>query len=97
MGKRLGWSWRTQTQNRDRNHHSCEINWLNPVPSTESDDYETHMEELQRFVEQNDFEFYRGYYYQPPNEQQYRRLCGEYCENHVAEIINMIRNDIGGS
>ena len=35
-GKRLGWSW--CTQDRD---HSCEINWLDPVPS-ESDDYETY-------------------------------------------------------
>ena len=65
-GKRLGWSWCAGC-------HSCEINWLDPVPSPESDDYETYMEELQRIKQQANFGFYRGYH-QPPNKQQYSRL-----------------------
>ena len=80
-GKRLGWSW--CTHDRRRHNHSCEINWLDPVPSTESDDYETYMEELQRIMQQTDFRFYRGYH-RPPNEQQYRRLC--LCEDFEANL-----------
>ena len=38
---------------------SCEINWLDPEPSRESDDYEAYMEELQRIPRRSDF--YRGY------------------------------------
>ena len=76
-GNRLGWSW--CSHNGD---HSCEINWLDPVPSTvsgcdsesESDDYESYLDELQHIQQcYSEFEFYRGYH-QPPNEQQYRRL-----------------------
>jgi hypothetical protein len=53
---------------------SCEINWLDPEPSSESSnyDYEAYMEELQR-IEQR-INFYRGYH-QPPTEEEYRRLC----------------------
>lgn len=70
-GKRLGWSWCSHDGD-----YSCEINWLDPVPSTESDDYGTYMKELQRFVRRNDFTLYRGYH-QPPNEEEYYRLCEE--------------------
>ena len=45
---------------------------LDPAPSSESSDYETYIEELQR-VEQ-DIYFYRGYY-EPPTAEEYRRLC----------------------
>ena len=51
---------------------SCEINWLDPEPSSESSNYEAYMEELQR-IEQR-INFYRGYH-QPPTEEEYRRLC----------------------
>jgi len=72
-GKRLGWSWCSgDPWNAEEERLSCEINWLDPEPSRESDDYEAYIEDLQR-VEQR-IDFYRGYY-EPPNEQQYRRLC----------------------
>eukprot|EP00984_Skeletonema_dohrnii_P036433 scaffold37414_cov255-Skeletonema_dohrnii-CCMP3373.AAC.3 len=64
-GVRTGWRWCSD------DGHSCEINWLDPEPSSESSDYEAYIEDLQR-VEQR-IDFYRGYY-EPPNEQQYRRL-----------------------
>jgi len=68
-GSRRGWSWCS-----DDERHSCEINWLDPEPSSKSSDYETYIEELQRFEQLIDV--YRGYH-EPPNEQQYRRLCEE--------------------
>jgi len=51
---------------------SCEINWLDPEPSSESSNYEAYMEELQR-IEQR-INFYSGYH-QPPTEDEYYRLC----------------------
>ena len=41
-GSRLGWSW--CTWNGD---YSCEINWLDPEPSSENIGYEDYIEELQ--------------------------------------------------
>eukprot|EP00984_Skeletonema_dohrnii_P034889 scaffold34099_cov222-Skeletonema_dohrnii-CCMP3373.AAC.1 len=68
-GSRRGWRWCTCTYD---DGHSCEINWLDPEPSSESSDYEAYIEDLQRIEQLVDV--YRGYY-EPPNEQQYRRLC----------------------
>ena len=76
VGKRLGWSWCIQ-------NHSCEINWLDPVPS-ERDDYEAYMEDLQHIEQQTDFRLYRGYY-QPPNEEEYHRLCLDHFLNELLE------------
>eukprot|EP00985_Skeletonema_marinoi_P004258 scaffold1867_cov80-Skeletonema_marinoi.AAC.3 len=56
---------------------SCEINWLDPAPSSESSDHEAYIEDLQRFEQRTDKDFYRGYHH-PPNEEQYRRLCEEF-------------------
>jgi hypothetical protein len=68
-GSRRGWSWCTGDEDEP---HSCEINWLDPEPSSEGSDYETYTEELQRIERRVDF--YRGCY-QPPTEEEYRRLC----------------------
>jgi hypothetical protein len=54
--------------------HSCEINWLDPEPSSESSDYEIYIEELQHIDIERHINFYRGYH-QPPTEEEYRRLC----------------------
>eukprot|EP00985_Skeletonema_marinoi_P007726 scaffold3445_cov80-Skeletonema_marinoi.AAC.7 len=67
-GSRRGWSWYSF---RAGAVCSCEINWLDPEPSSESSDYEAYIKELQRIEQRIDF--YRGYH-EPPNEQQYRRL-----------------------
>ncbi len=72
-GSRLGWSWCTYNQYYE--HPSCEINWLDPEPCRESSDYATYIDDLRR-IEQH-IDFYRGYF-QPPTEQQYRRLCEEF-------------------
>eukprot|EP00984_Skeletonema_dohrnii_P035737 scaffold35868_cov261-Skeletonema_dohrnii-CCMP3373.AAC.1 len=71
-GSRLGWSW--CTYDYDGFFYSCEINWLDPEPSSQNSDYQTYIEDLQRIELRIDF--YRGYY-EPPTEQQYRRLCEE--------------------
>jgi len=65
-GSRRGWSWCDFSR-----LNFCEINWLDPEPSYESDDYGTYIEEVQdveHFVG-----FYRGYY-QPPTEEEYHHL-----------------------
>eukprot|EP00985_Skeletonema_marinoi_P011912 scaffold5641_cov86-Skeletonema_marinoi.AAC.6 len=63
-GSRLGWSWYSDD-------HSCEINWLDPEPSSESGDYETYIEELRSLRWR--VNFYRGYHV-PPTEDEYNRL-----------------------
>jgi hypothetical protein len=81
-GSRLGWSWCSSFRRGD---HSCEINWLDPEPSSDSSDYEAYIEELRRidYIEElqrieghrnRDRDFYRGYH-RPPTEQEYLRLC----------------------
>ncbi len=64
-GTRLGWSWCTFYGD-----HLCEINWLDPVPSRDSDDYAAYVEDLKRIERR--ISIYRGYHQQPPTEQQYR-------------------------
>eukprot|EP00984_Skeletonema_dohrnii_P024924 scaffold14060_cov71-Skeletonema_dohrnii-CCMP3373.AAC.1 len=71
-GSRRGWSWCSFGSENER--HSCEINWLDPEPSSDSSDYVAYIEDLQR-VERN-IDFYRGYY-NPPTEDEYNRLCEE--------------------
>jgi len=56
VGPRLGWSW----CDIDVDAHSCEINWLDPAPSSESSDHEAYIEDLQRFEQRTDKDFYRG-------------------------------------
>ena len=67
-GSRLGWSWYSD------DYHSCEINWLDPEPSSESSGYEDYTEELQLIEGKLDTDFYRGCH-EPPTEMEYRRLC----------------------
>eukprot|EP00984_Skeletonema_dohrnii_P032396 scaffold26504_cov228-Skeletonema_dohrnii-CCMP3373.AAC.3 len=69
-GSRRGWSWYTFYDD-----HWCEINWLDPEPSSESSGYEAYIEALQ-FIERC-ADFYRGYS-QPPTLAEYNRLCEEY-------------------
>eukprot|EP00985_Skeletonema_marinoi_P007731 scaffold3445_cov80-Skeletonema_marinoi.AAC.12 len=72
-GSRRGWSWWC-SYGPENERHSCEINWLDPEPSSDSSGYETYIEELQRV--QRNIDFYRGYY-EIPTEDEYLRLCEE--------------------
>eukprot|EP00984_Skeletonema_dohrnii_P033179 scaffold28851_cov72-Skeletonema_dohrnii-CCMP3373.AAC.1 len=73
-GSRDGWRWRAlYTHNRVTN--SCEINWLDPEPDRESNDYDVYIRELQSI--QEDIFCYEGYH-QPPTEEEYKRVCEEY-------------------
>ena len=77
-GSRLGWSWYSSAWNHNllcEVDLSCEINWLDPKPSRDSDDYAAYMEEMEDIEKDINFS---GYYEHPPNEHQYRRLCGEW-------------------
>eukprot|EP00984_Skeletonema_dohrnii_P025874 scaffold15094_cov223-Skeletonema_dohrnii-CCMP3373.AAC.4 len=75
VGSRLGWSWCSKDLHTTRKpRHLCEINWLDPEPSSESDDYGAYIEALQRIEGEMNAEFYRGYH-EPPTEMEYRRLC----------------------
>jgi len=70
-GSRHGWSWYSD------DYHSCEINWLDPEPSSESGDYETYIEEFQRHRIELNIDIYEGYS-QPPTSVEYNGLCLEY-------------------
>jgi hypothetical protein len=74
-GSRRGWSWCNDTSYYDDDNdcyyrdYSCEINWLDPEPSS---DYKAYIEELQHIEKK--ITFYRGYH-QPPTQEEYRLLC----------------------
>ena len=72
VGSRLGWSWFSgQLSCGQYQRNSCEINWLDPEPSTESSDYEVYVKELQDI--QKCVGSYRGFH-QPPTEEEYDLL-----------------------
>uniref|UniRef100_A0A6U3VEN5 F-box domain-containing protein n=1 Tax=Skeletonema marinoi TaxID=267567 RepID=A0A6U3VEN5_9STRA len=87
-GSRLGWAWGFHTYIGDDSPcDSCEINWLDPEPDRDSSDYENYIQELQAIEGGEDFfnssdqicqiNFFRGCY-QPPTEEEYKRLRREY-------------------
>ena len=81
-GSRLGWSWYGSIS-RDFNldytqlcdEQFCEINWLDPE-SKQNEDVERFDETHIWLLEDVEINFFRGYH-EPPNELEYRRLCGE--------------------
>ena len=71
-GTRSGWGWYAYGDGPEyHGRHSCEINWLDPEPISESDGYEVYIEDLQRI--ERHINVYRGYY-EPPTAEEYRRL-----------------------
>ena len=66
-GSRIGYRW---TTHRNR---PCEVNWLDPEPDPESNDYEEYIEELQEI--NSEVTFCRGFH-QPPTREEYNRLLG---------------------
>jgi hypothetical protein len=74
VGSRLGWKWDSNLLRG----HSCEINWLDPEPDREDNDYDAYAKKLA--IIQEEINIYKGYH-EPPTEEEYRRLCREYAEN----------------
>eukprot|EP00984_Skeletonema_dohrnii_P019759 scaffold9511_cov182-Skeletonema_dohrnii-CCMP3373.AAC.16 len=73
-GSRVGWRWKAiYAYNRVTN--SCEINWLDPEPDRENSDCDVYIRELQSI--QEDVFCFEGFH-QPPNEEEYKRVCEEY-------------------
>ena len=71
-GPRLGWQW----VNNDWNNTSgCEVNWLDPEPCEESDDYARYVDELK--IIQQRINVYAGFY-GPPKEEEYKRVCVDF-------------------
>eukprot|EP00984_Skeletonema_dohrnii_P019766 scaffold9512_cov168-Skeletonema_dohrnii-CCMP3373.AAC.2 len=73
-GSRVGWRWKANVR-KNQNSNTCEINWLDPEPDSESNDYDVYIRELQSI--QDDIFCFEGYH-QPPSEEQYKRLCEDY-------------------
>ncbi len=71
-GSRVGYRWTTD-------HFawvgSCEANWLDPEPDSESSEYEGYIEELQAIEAK--VRFYRGFH-QPPTQEEYQGLVEDY-------------------
>jgi len=81
ISSRIGWRWKSTAYFSDDDDsmgggveeiNCCEINWLDPEPDRESDDYIEYIHHLDAL--QDEMTFYRGYY-QPPTEDEYYRLC----------------------
>ena len=70
-GSRLGWSWVSPRHSFETGSHRCEINWLDPEPSSQCTSY---TEEIQRIEHERDTHFYKGFT-EPPTEEEYRLLC----------------------
>jgi hypothetical protein len=70
-GPRIGYRWESY---RNDVHSPCEVNWLDPEPGRESNDYKKYIKALQEIEGQVDV--YRGFH-QPPTEEEYYRLWAE--------------------
>jgi len=66
-GSRTGYRWESADS-----QHPCEVNWLDPVPDRESNDYEKYTEEMHKIERQ--VSVYRGFH-QPPSETEYTQFC----------------------
>ena len=71
---------------------TCEINWLEPEPDRESDDYVKY--EIQLTSLQLELSFFRGYH-NPPTRDEFNRLRNEYLEYLQSEGI--LDRHVGGS
>ncbi len=68
VGKRQGWKWTNCVNGGD-----CEMNWLDPEPDKNSDDYADYVKELKE-ANRREVGFYRGFH-EPPSEEEHRQLC----------------------
>ena len=69
-GSRLGYRWESYDGD-----NPCEVNWLDPEPDRENSDYDEYIEELEQI--NSEIHMFRGFH-QPPTEEEYHRLWGEY-------------------
>ena len=69
-GSRVGYRWESYDGD-----NPCEVNWLDPEPDRESNDYAKYIEELQEI--NSEVHVFRGFH-QPPSEEEYNRLCEEF-------------------
>jgi len=79
-GPRIGYRWESY---RNDVHSPCEVNWLDPEPGRESNDYEKYIKALQEIEGQLDI--YRGFH-QPPTEEEYYRLWAEREESSNSDM-----------
>jgi hypothetical protein len=70
-GPRIGYRWESYINGV---HRPCEVNWLDPEPGRESNDYEKYTKELQEIEGQVDI--FRGFH-QPPTEEECNHLWAE--------------------
>ena len=79
-GSRLGWRWENMFKVVD----ACEINWLDPEPSRESNDYDAFIAELHQVEGRSRLNYFRGYL-QPPTEEEYIGFCNcnELLSDHI--------------
>ena len=87
---RLGWRWRSYYGGDYNRITSCEINWLDPEPSSESSDYEGYIEELQSI--EADITVFRGYH-QPPPEAEYLSVCRIH-EDYFGQLLERVTGGI---
>ena len=82
-GSRLGWCWCSPPHYFKVNGsigRSCEINWLDPEPGRDSNEYQAYIEEMQRIEHEHinpEFFDFRGYT-EPPTEEEYQSLHRDY-------------------
>ncbi len=69
-GSRIGYRWEDKYGDE-----LCEVNWLDPEPNRDSNDYEKYLRELQ--VINCRLTLYSGFH-QPPTEEEYNRLVDEF-------------------
>ena len=71
-GSRVGYQWETEKYIWGTGKGKpCEVNWLDPEPDRESDDYKEYIEELRKI--EGRVNYYEGFH-QPPTEEEYNRL-----------------------
>ena len=88
-GSRLGWRWERKF---DYTPDYCfEVNWLDPMPTKGSMEYDNFIHDLQIIQnELNRFPFFRGYH-NPPSEKVFNRLSRQYVMSmEELEIYNSL-------
>jgi hypothetical protein len=86
-GSRVGYQWKTTDGNPCEvnwldSGNPCEVNWLDPEPDKGSSDYSKYIQDSQE-LERN-VDLFKGFY-QPPTEEEYKRLYKDVYEKFLQE------------